>query len=105
MTHSFTRPGQQLIDTERVDDAVGREAGFLGARTPVRLPVQLTRRMRVGVDAEHATRVDRLLQQSHRWVESFRSTVDLNRDAVRRTRSKDLLGIELRLRATTADHD
>src|SRR5699024_3886049 len=43
-------PSQHVIDRPRVDDPVGREAGPLGALAAVPLPIELTGRVRVGVD-------------------------------------------------------
>ena len=52
------------------------------ARAAVLLPVQLTRRVPVGVDAELAPGLDRLAQQPPRRVQPLRAAVDLHRDPV-----------------------
>src|SRR5690606_13497957 len=73
--------GQQLVERAGVDDPVGAEARLRRAIGTVRLPLQLPRGVRIGVDGELAPHVDGDLEEAHRRVEPFGPAVDLHRGA------------------------
>ena len=54
---STLRPGPHVVDRPRRDDALGGDAEALGALAAERLHVELTGRVRVGVDGEEAAEV------------------------------------------------
>ena len=64
---------------------------------PLSQPVELPRRVRVGVDRERAAGLDRQPQQPLRRVEPLRPRVDLHGDAVLGAGGEDGVGVELRL--------
>ena len=87
-----------------VDDAVGSDPGPLRPLTAAGQPVQLTRRVRVGVDREQTARLDGDGQQPVRGFLALGAAVDLDRDVVLATGREHLLRIELRLRLAAAEY-
>src|SRR5579871_4894205 len=74
-------PTEQPVQVPGVHDT--RRVNGTGGSTlaPVRLPVELTRRMRIGVDREPAAGLDRQPEQPFGRIEPLRPTVDLHRDS------------------------
>src|SRR6478672_13109600 len=95
-------PRPDLVDGPRRDDALGRDAETLGALAAQRLHVELTRRVRVGVDGEEAAEVARQLDELVGRVAALGPRVDLDRDVVLEARPEDLLRVELGGRAFAA---
>ena len=94
------RPGPRR--RPRRDDALGRDAEALGALAAQRLHVELSRRVRVGVDGEEAAEVARELDELVGRVAALGARVDLDRDVVLEARPEDLLGVELGRRPLAA---
>ena len=91
-------PGEKIVQILGVDHPVGRDAAEGGALAAVRLPVELSWRVRVGVDGEHASRLEGQPEQPFGRVEPVRPAVDLHRDAVLTARAEHAIGVELRFR-------
>ena len=71
----------------------------------VALPLELARRVGVGVDHHHAVERESQVEQRLGRIESFGTGVDLDRRAGRGARAEDRLGVEGRLRAAASDQD
>ena len=85
-----------------------RSAGtprFGGSRRAVGLPLELAGRMRVGVDAEPAARVDGEREQPHRGIETFGPAVDLHRGVEVGARAEHQRRVEGRLGPPLADDE
>ena len=65
------RPCDEVLRRHRVDDHFGSNVALDGALAPAQLPLELTRRMGVGIDRNPASMLDGELQQASWGIEPF----------------------------------
>src|SRR5947209_3569783 len=82
-----------------------RRPGRRGSRAPVRMPLELERRVRVGVDGDLALELDDALEHPQRRIEPLGPAVDLDGLVEARARREHEIRVELALGAPTADDD
>src|SRR5689334_24405247 len=90
-------PREQLRRLPGVYDRSSFDHALDASFATIGLPFQLPDVVRIGVDGEAASEVERNAHEPARWVQSFGARIDLDRLVVFRARGEDTFRVERRL--------